>query len=171
MRNREQLGRGMEHTVWTTKRQFKTGEFVLKKPHAYITLTMLPQENPLAVVRKELEEARLDAEQFGVKIPKTRAIHSPSKAGYMLVQERLTPDKSIEDIGKYLEDRGATFLRDRYDAKPDNFMSVNGTVYLIDFTKGPFRITNLLDPDNNQTGNVRRIRQTLRRIKRFITRS
>lgn len=171
MEKRTRLGRGMEHEVWTTKHKFKIGEVVLKKPHPYITLTMSPTENPLEVVRNELKEAQLDAEQFGVKIPRTRAIYSPSKAGYILVQERLTHDNSIKDIGKFLEEKGATFLRDRYDAKPDNFMSVDGTVYLIDFTKGPFRITNILDPDNNQTGRVRKIRQMLRKIKRFITRS
>lgn len=95
------------------------------------------------VIKTQYEKA-LDYEKFGVRIPESRIDITENGRNYQIYQRKIIEDGSVADIKGYLETRSITELAMRYISSPDNFVSCNSEVYLLDFTPG-FWFPGLLD--------------------------
>jgi hypothetical protein len=133
--NRELIGRGFENTVYKAR---TTRPLVLKVPH-YLQQKSVDITGGTSVLRKEIAHSEALAKQADIFIPPIRIIKpNHPHMRHILVQEYIVGDTSV-NIGAHLRDKNAKELLGQYEAKPSNFVSRNGVVYMIDPTRGPIR--------------------------------
>lgn len=134
------IGRGKEHKVF---RNQESGE-VVKIPHLYNALMLRFLFGGLRALVQEIDNTikTVEGTNGEVQVPKTR-ITSDRKSYYIIRQEFIAEDRSINDIRTVLQKHRLTSLVTRYDVSPDNFASQGNVVYVIDPTKNPF--TRIID--------------------------
>lgn len=168
---REFIGQGHEHKAYRSLRQ---PNHVFKVPRLYSHITLLG-ENASKVLREEINESRQIIEQTDVEIPRTIIVRMRRKAlglipidTYVMGQEFIEDDSSVENISEYLLDQGLESLLTNYKPRPSNFISREGTVYWIDPTRGRGRLLERLGIMKVSTyrKTLRSFRKTLQKFQR-----
>ncbi len=129
---RHYLTRGAEHQVFLARFHPKT---ILKSPRL-ITRVSRWLFGGVAGVRQEYQAAQALVRGSAVAVARTRIVAVGRHGAYILIQEEVHEDHSVPDIYAYLQQQQQAYLAHRYLTNPRNFMSQDGVVYLIDFTKG-----------------------------------
>lgn len=156
---RQYLAHGTEHRVYKAHRDGT----VLKYPRLLTRVSRLLCGG-VASVRQEYQAAQDLLDGSAVQVARTRIFASQRLGSYILVQEEVHEDHSVPDIFTYLQHHDQNDLAQRYVSNPHNFVSHQGTVYLIDFTKGiDIQWINTLDIISEQD-----YRQFRQRIRKFV---
>ena len=166
---RQAIGQGIEHTVVTPILECNQGE-VLKRPHRFNALTLHYLFGGEKTVRREIDDFReMVSGKENLEVVDTQVYPVPRKKGYIISQPFMEEDHSVPGIKAHLQSQGMDLLVLRYDTQPDNFVSTNGTVYLLDPTKGPLvRFVTQTGLMSEETYRRRRVmlKKFIRRVKR-----
>jgi hypothetical protein len=153
--SREIIGQGHEHTVYRVN---NNDEWVLKKPRFIQRSLYSAQE-----IQQEITTNTQLLDNENVIIPPTRLF--PINGSYIIAQKFIEEDFSMDIREQFLE-QDNTYLLQRYNNQPKNFISNQGNIYWIDPTKGP--ITRILEKYHIM--NEPTYRKISDRIKRIIGR-
>lgn len=126
------IGEGKQHQVFLNSHiNSHPCEFVLKKPKFIHALFFHMLRFSAKDIENDFQEDRDRIKNSSVKIPKTRIF--PFNKSYVIAQEFIAPDISLEDITPLLGNN--QYLLDRYRSNPRNFIYHSGDVYFIDPVK------------------------------------
>jgi len=132
------FGHGNEHSVYKAKKEGYLLKVQNRRNHFFFSLLGF---NP-NLIKREYQEAK-EYESKGVKIPETK-FRVVNQKNYVMYQKEIPDDNSIPDIRQHLIAHNIPELVMRYNSSPDNFLSFQNEVYLLDFTPG-FWASGLLD--------------------------
>ena len=125
------IGAGTEHIVFASHNP----NYVLKRPRRANRLVHVLTRTNAHTVKGDINHTQLIvAELEDIRVPETRVF--PRGSSYIIAQRRIHDDGTT-DIGRVLATHADVFLQERYHIKPQNFLSTQGIVYIVDPTKSP----------------------------------
>lgn len=137
MRERKLIGSGTEHKVYES---FNDG-WVLKIPSDLNILSInIFLGFRYRKLKEEIEFNERECASCGILTPETRIF--AFGRGYVMAQRRVDEDFSLSrfEVGEEIKKGGNTFLIDTFKIRPENFLSNQGNIYLVDLTCGLTRI-------------------------------
>ena len=125
------IGAGTEHTVFASRNP----NYVLKRPRLANRLVHALTRTNADTVKCDINHTQLIVAALeDIRVPQTRVF--PHRSSYIIAQRRIYDD-GVADIGRVLATKADIFLQERYHIKPQNFLSAQGLIYIVDPTKSP----------------------------------
>ncbi len=142
---------GTEHIVFASHNP----NYVLKRPRIANRLVHALTRTNADTVKRDINHTQLIVAALeNICVPETRVF--PRGSFYIIAQRRIYDDGTT-DIGSVLATHADIFLQERYHIKPNNFLSEQGIIYIVDPTKSPrTRILEVLGIDEFAFNRIRR---------------
>lgn len=168
-REREVLGKGFEHTVVAVR---NNSNIVLKYPHWWKSLDVLVSggHERLQMQYEQLQEKVADTPD--IRIPKTRFFKMNNWGGYVIAQERITPDANQQETATILQKNKSFAIG--FDSNHRNYIQRSGIVYPVDTTRMAdnkfINSISILSEGNYKRLKIK-VRETTRKVVEFIKKS
>lgn len=134
-RERAFISKGWEHSVYMSR----IPGWVLKKKTGKMNCILSTLSGvTTGDIRDEYLKAQVLADEIGIKVPKTRVFEFRGKSSYVVGQEYIHGDNSV-DIKQYIETNNLKQKMHGFDVRSKNFISSEGEVYWIDPNRGFLR--------------------------------
>lgn len=165
-REREVLGKGFEHTVVAAR---NNPSIVLKYPHWWKSLDVLVSGGHKRLHEQYAQLQDKVADTPDIRIPKTRFFKMNNWGGYVIAQERITPDANQQDMDTIIKQNKSLALG--YESNSSNYLQQGGVVYRVDTTRTADNLFvekfHVMSSDDYKRLKVR-IKKGLRKVIKFV---
>jgi hypothetical protein len=136
--HKNMIGEGGEYKVYPyTPSDASVGEKVIKVPKFINAVTLYYLYGGVDTLRREIDDfISMAQDKEGVEVAKTDVVQLGG-IRHILIQDRIEEDGSVPNIQSYLVESGVEHFALIHRSRPESFRSHEGTVFMVDVTKGP----------------------------------